>query len=41
MTFIISEKDVVNEKDLGPNTSALASGMATFHKDATWRVADQ
>jgi hypothetical protein len=41
MTFIISENDVVYEKDLGPNTSALAAGMEVFHKDATWRAADE
>src|SRR5229473_4096042 len=33
MTFIVTAKDVVYEKDLGPTTSALASAMATFHKD--------
>jgi hypothetical protein len=41
MTFMVTAKDVVYEKDLGANTSALASAMATFHKDATWHVADQ
>jgi Protein of unknown function (DUF2950) len=41
MTFIITAKDVVYEKDLGPKTSALASEMAAFHKDATWRAADE
>jgi hypothetical protein len=41
MTFIVSEKGVVYEKDLGPNTSGLASAMATLHKDATWRVANE
>jgi hypothetical protein len=41
MTFLVTSKDVVYEKDLGANTSAAASAMAEFHKDATWRVADQ
>jgi Protein of unknown function (DUF2950) len=41
MTFIVTAKDVVYEKDLGPNTSALASAMAAFHKDATWRASDE
>jgi hypothetical protein len=41
MTFIVTPKNVVYEKDLGTNTSALASAMATFHKDGTWRVADE
>jgi hypothetical protein len=39
MTFVVSKKDVVYEKDLGPNTSTLAAGMGAFHKDATWRAA--
>jgi hypothetical protein len=41
MTFIVTDNDVVYEKDLGANTSALAGAMTTFHKDATWRVAGQ
>ena len=41
MTFLVTSKDVVYEKDLGANTSAAASVMAEFHKDTTWRVADQ
>jgi hypothetical protein len=41
MTFIITAKDVVYEKDLGPKTSTLASAMSAFHKDATWRAADE
>src|ERR1035438_247057 len=41
MTFIVTSKDVVYEKDLGANTTAVAGAMTEFHKDATWRVADQ
>jgi hypothetical protein len=41
MTFIVTENDVIYEKDLGANTSALASAMTTVHKDATWRAADE
>jgi Protein of unknown function (DUF2950) len=41
MTFMITDNDVVYEKDLGANTSALASAMTTFHNDATWHPADQ
>jgi hypothetical protein len=41
MTFIVGEKGVVYEKDLGANTSTVASSMAAFHKDATWRAADE
>jgi len=41
MTFIVTSNDVVYEKDLGTNTSALVSAMTAFHKDASWRLADQ
>ena len=41
MTFIVTGNDVVYEKDLGANTSAVASAMTAFHKDATWHVADE
>jgi hypothetical protein len=41
MTFIVTKKDVVYEKDIGPDTSTLASAMAAFHKDRTWRAADE
>jgi hypothetical protein len=37
MTFVVTENGVVYEKDLGASTSNLASTMAAFHKDATWR----
>jgi hypothetical protein len=41
MTFVVTENNVVYEKDLGANTSALAGAMVAFHKDATWRVSDE
>jgi hypothetical protein len=41
MTFIITEKGLVYEKNLGPNTTALASAMTAFRKDATWRATDE
>jgi hypothetical protein len=41
MTFIVTEKDVVYQKDLGPDTSAVAGSLSVFHKDATWVVADE
>ena len=41
LTFIVTRKGVVYEKDLGPNTAALASAMTVFHKDATWRIAGE
>jgi hypothetical protein len=39
MTFIVTKNGVVYEKDLGANTSALASGMTAFRKDSAWRPA--
>jgi hypothetical protein len=41
LTFIVTNNDVVYEKDLGANTSALANTMTMPHKDATWHVADE
>jgi hypothetical protein len=41
MTFIVTANDVVYEKDLGVNTSALASAMTAFHNDATWHASDE
>jgi len=41
MTFIVTSKDVVYEKDLGTNTAAAAGAMTAFHKDSSWRAADQ
>jgi hypothetical protein len=40
MTFVVTGNDVVYEKDLGTGSSALASAMTTFHKDATWDATD-
>jgi hypothetical protein len=41
MTFVVTEKGEVFEKDLGANTSALAGALASFHKDATWRAVSE
>ena len=40
MTFIITENDVVKEKDLGNNTSALASTLGWAHKETGWVPSD-
>jgi Protein of unknown function (DUF2950) len=40
MTFIIIENDVVKEKDLGTNTSALASTLGWAHKETGWVPSD-
>ena len=37
MTFIVNHDGVVYQKDLGPNTAALARGMKRFNPDATWK----
>ena len=41
MTFIVTNNDVVYEKDLGPKTTSLASAITGFHKEPTWRAADE
>ncbi len=35
-TFIVNYDGVVFEKDLGPNTKAIATAMTTFNPDRTW-----
>jgi len=40
MTFIVNHDGVVYEKDLGPQTAAVASSMSRFNPDATWRKAE-
>jgi hypothetical protein len=37
MTFIVSHDGVVYEKDLGPNTAALAAAMTRFDPDSSWQ----
>ena len=37
MTFAVNQDGVVYEADLGPDTAAIAAGMATFNPDASWR----
>lgn len=38
ITFVVSENGTVYEKDLGANTSTVASTMPAFYKDGTWRA---
>jgi hypothetical protein len=41
MTFLVNHQGVVYQKDLGPNTAGIASGMTAFNPDGTWqRVTD-
>ncbi|GIK85712.1 MAG: hypothetical protein BroJett026_11930 [Betaproteobacteria bacterium] len=39
MTFIVNQDGVVHEKDLGPNTAAVAAGIKTYDPDASWQKA--
>jgi hypothetical protein len=40
MTFFITGNDVVSEKDLGANSSALASRLAMSHEETGWVPSD-
>ncbi len=37
MTFIVNHEGVVYQRDLGPDTTAIARGMKVFNPDATWK----
>jgi hypothetical protein len=39
MTFLVNQDGVVLEKDLGKNTSKVASGITRYDPDASWKVA--
>jgi hypothetical protein len=39
MTFIVNQGDVVYEKDLGPNTTKIASMMTQYNPNSTWEAA--
>jgi hypothetical protein len=41
MTFLVTDHDMVYEKDLGTDTLAIGTAMAAFHKDATWRATEE
>ena len=36
MTFVISQDDIVYEKDLGPETATLAARIAEYNPDTSW-----
>jgi hypothetical protein len=40
MTFIVNHDGVVYQKDLGPSTRSLATGLRAFNPDSTWTKAD-
>ena len=37
MSFMVSHAGIVYEKDLGPNTKAIAEAMTTFNPDPSWQ----
>jgi hypothetical protein len=39
VSFIVNQDGVIYQKDLGPNTTALASEMAAFNPDPSWKRA--
>ena len=40
MTFIVNQRGVIYEKDLGLNTMKLATAMTSYNADSTWSVVD-
>lgn len=41
MTFVVTEKDIVYEKDLGADSASMANAMQSFKKDSGWRDAEK
>ncbi len=41
MTFIVTPRDVVYQKDLGMDTAVTAGALTAFRKDASWVMADK
>ncbi|HYL02605.1 MAG TPA: DUF2950 domain-containing protein [Steroidobacteraceae bacterium] len=39
MTFIVNQNGIVREKNLGPQTQAVAHAMSEYDPDASWRIA--
>jgi len=40
MTFVVNVDGTVYEKDLGPKTAKIASSLAAFHVDSSWKPAE-
>ena len=40
-TFIVNQQGKVYQKDLGPQTAAIAAGMRAYNPDATWTLAEE
>ena len=41
MTFIINQDGVLLQKDLGKNTTEIATAMTVFDPDPAWRIVEQ
>jgi hypothetical protein len=37
MTFIVNQDGVVYQKDLGPDSAAIARAMKDYNPDSTWK----
>ncbi len=40
MTFVVNQEGRVYEKNLGPQTSAIADAMTEYDPDVTWKLVD-
>jgi Protein of unknown function (DUF2950) len=40
MTFIVNQEGAVYEKDLGPDSAAIAARISQFNVDAGWRKSE-
>jgi hypothetical protein len=38
MTFLVNQNGIVFQKDLGPQTTRLASQIKLYDPDRTWRI---
>jgi hypothetical protein len=38
MTFIVNQQRRVYQKDLGPNTAAIAKAMIEYNPDPSWQL---
>ena len=40
MTFVVNQDGKIYQKDLGPGTEKIASGITTYSPDKTWGLVD-
>jgi hypothetical protein len=41
MSFIVTSRDIIYQKDLGMDTAATAGALTAFRKDGSWAIADK